>query len=133
MKHIPNITIKAIDHKDQRYETCGDWIFEPDGSIIIYVSKMKNWKYELAVAIHEMIEVLDCKENGVSQETVDKFDKDFEKMRDIYPDIIGLTEPGDMKAAPYFLSHQMATEVERKYIYENALNWDEYEREVNSL
>lgn len=139
MQSLPKINIETINHKDQRYPTCGDWIvnqFNEDGTpkeVSIRVSKMGDWKYELAVAIHEMVEMFDCIDKDVSQETVDKYDMAFETLRGQHPDIIGHTEPGDMPTAPYHESHQLATLVEKQYVVGNGISWQAYEEIINNL
>lgn len=122
-----------MDQKDQRYPTVGDWVTEQDGSVTIIVSKMNDWRYELAVAIHELVEYFDCRYRGVSQETVDKFDMAFETLRAQHPDLIGHVEPGDMPTAPYHASHELATLVEKQYVVGNGINWDAYDGTINNL
>ena len=65
-----NVCIKIIPHKEQRHPTVGDWFFDVNGDLFIRVSKMSDWRYEMCVAAHELIEVLICKHDGVSQKSV---------------------------------------------------------------
>lgn len=125
---MDSINIKFIPHTEQRYETCGDWWF--DGNTLnIRVSDMGNWKYNCLVALHEMIEVLLCKDRGITTEEVDAFDINFEKNR---PE--GNTdEPGDDKNAPYRLEHFFATSLERLMAGELKVDWKEYDNAVNQL
>ena len=126
-----NILIKTISHKEQRYETCGDWVFEENGDIIIYVSELGNWKYEMAVAYHELREVLLCKALGISQESVDAFDIQFEKER--LEGQHGVDEPGDDKTNPAWYAHQLATHDERNLIADLGEKWEEYEQAVLNI
>jgi len=111
MQKPKNIIIQFIPHKDQRYETCGDWFYEGD-SLIIYVSALSDWKRSALVAIHELVEVVLCNHAGITQEQVDKFDEEFERARErgLYTDD---EEPGDHPASPYRVQHGIATGVER--------------------
>lgn len=133
MNHLPKITIEFIEHKDQRYPTVGDWIINPDGSVTVFVSKMSDWHYELAIAIHEVVELFDCIQRGISQETVDQFDMAFETLRTQHPGIIDHVEPGSMPTAPYHASHELASLVEKQYVLGNGINWDVYEEVINHL
>ena len=53
---------------------------------------MTDRRYELLVALHELVEALLCKEAGVSQERVDALDEAYEAKR--LPDDKD-SEPGD--------------------------------------
>src|ERR1700690_4373509 len=103
------IVIETISHKQQRYPTIGDWFYDADGNLQIKVSSLGNWREEALIGVHELVEVLLCKYQGVSQEVVDTFDIEFEKQR-----VEGnLDEPGDAPEAPYRRQHCLATAVER--------------------
>lgn len=123
-----NITVTVIDHNDQRYSTCGDWVFEGD-DLHIYISKMGDWRYETLVAIHEIAEVVLCKERGISQKAVDKFDIEFEKNRQDGDE----SEPGDCVDAPYQNEHSYATGIERILCAALGIKWDEYACAVENL
>ena len=128
-----NITIRTIDHKSQRYDTCGDWKFEENGDLTITVSLMDNWKYEMLVAFHELIEVLLCKDRNITDEQVMAFDRMFEEMRTKYPSIVGDREPGNDPAAPYAREHQTATGMEHAMAAELGVDWSEYANKIISL
>jgi len=123
------VTIETIPHGEHRYATVGDWFFDPDGNLTIRVSKLSDWRREMLIAVHELVEVLICKHRGISQESVDRFDKEFEATR--HPD--NEDEPGDDPAAPYVKEHCIATAVERLLCAELGVSWKEYEAELNSL
>lgn len=130
------IIIKIIKHSEQRYETCGDWYWEKDGGedvLQIRVSDMNNWKYEFLVAFHELAEVILCKDRGISQESVDKFDTKFEEMRSAFPEFFGNREPGNSTKAPYQKEHLFATKVESMMAKELKVDWKEYDKTVNEL
>jgi hypothetical protein len=124
-----NICIKTIAHKEQRYVTVGDWWWDKGGALQIRVSRMGNWKYEALVAVHELVEVLICRYEGISQSSVDRFDMRFESRRPK-----GSTEePGDHPFAPYRREHCVATGVERILAALLGVNWKAYDQAVNRL
>lgn len=116
------IIIETIPHGRQRYPTAGDW-YLADGELKIRVSKLGNWRYEMAVAVHEIVEALLCMNNGVSEADVDVFDVTYR----------GEGEPGDDAAAPYSNEHCFATAVERMLIAAFGVSWAEYEAAVEKL
>src|SRR5215475_7195724 len=122
--------IETIDHKDQRYPTVGDWYFDEHGNLVIRVSKMSDPRYEMLVAVHELVEVLQCQRDGVSQESVDQFDKAFEEKRAKGELKDENAEPGDEPDAPYHEQHCLATSVERLLAYSLGVNWSQYADEV---
>ena len=123
------IDIQTIPHEQQRYETVGDWYYGNDGTWYFRISKMKDWRYELLVAIHELVECVLCRHAGVAQAEVDEFDKAFEAKRSED----NTDEPGDDPKAPYRVQHCIATGVERIIAALLDVNWKEYDDEVNSL
>lgn len=153
------IVIEAIPHDQQRYPTCGDWFYEYtyfcktcsqtflspsiepakcgcgammpliNTTLNIRVSELKSWRYEALVAVHELIECLICKHRGITQEAVDKFDKQFEAKRCVGNE----DEPGDDPNAPYRKEHFFATNIEALLSAELDVNFQEYEKEIESL
>ena len=125
---MTKITIEVIPHSQQRYETAGDWQWDGE-NLSIKVSDMGDWRYNAAVAVHELVEVLLCKNDGVAQEAVDKFDIEFEKNRTAGD----MSEPGDDPTAPYHRQHCFATSVERMLIAALGIPWKQYDDAVNAL
>ena len=125
--------IISIAHKDQRYETVGDWQVTPtkdnEKVLTITVSNTGNWKYDALVGVHELVEAILCLDRGVSQEDVDKFDREFEAKRHPGND----NEPGDDPEAPYKKEHFFATNIERLLSAELGVDWNEYEQTLNTL
>lgn len=133
------ILIETIPHSEQRYPTVGDWQWktafkaklsenwDPSEQVLhIKVSEMSDWRYEALVGLHEAIEALLCKRAGVTEEQVDVFDYNFS--------LAGFKgEPGNDEHAPYYRQHIFATLVETQTAIELNVNWDKYEKEVNSL
>lgn len=127
---MKKITIEVIPHAEQRYETVGDWIYSNDNEeLTIKVSDMNNWKYNMLVGVHELIEVLLCDARGITQVEVDNFDKEFEEKR-----VEGnVDEPGDDPAAPYKDEHFFATNIERLLCAELGVDWKTYNDIIENL
>jgi hypothetical protein len=123
------ITIETIPHSEQRYPTVGDWLWEPNGDLTIRVSELGDWRYNALVGLHELVEVLKCKYDGVKPEDVVAFDIAYEKKRAKGNDC----EPGDDPRAPYYLQHGLATGIERIMATELRVCWCEYEHTIYSL
>jgi len=141
------VIIQTIPHEQQPYDTCGDWRFENSkGDSIsqseamllretnecvlrINISKLGDVRYEMLVAIHELVETLMCMNDGVDVADVDAFDKKFESEREDG----NCDEPGDDPKAPYVLQHCVATAVERLLCAELGCDWKTYDAKVFSL
>lgn len=126
------ISIETIPHKSQRYETVGDWTIDQNGDITIKVSETGTRDYNFLVALHELVEVYLCQKRGITQEAVDKFDMEFEKLREKSL-TLSTEEPGDQKDAPYRKEHCCASGVERHLASELNVTWADYETVLNSL
>lgn len=127
------IEIEFIPHDQHRYPTVGDWLIATgmNGEKIlnIRVSKLSDWRREALIAVHELVEVLLCRKDGVTQKEVDVFDRNFEANR---PDGCD-DEPGDDSDAPYRKQHCFATGVERLLAAELNVDWKAYEQELYKL
>ena len=122
MTHIPKIIIKCIDPSSQRLDENGDWFYDTDADeLTVFVSKMPDWKSELAIAVHEFVEACMCLADGVDQTDVDFFDKKFYLEHD-------KGEAGDSKDAPYFKQHKSATFIEQEVCNQLGLSWQEHEK-----
>ncbi len=119
------ITILTQLHSLQRYNTVGDWYTDKyTGTVCIRVSELGSWRYELLVAVHELVEAFLCMHDGISEESVDKFDKQFVQRN---------SEPGDSPQAPYQKQHCLATGVERILAACLGVKWQEYENALEKL
>ncbi len=123
------IEIKTILHKDQRYDTAGDYVTDERGVQHITVSHMGNRDYEFLVALHELIEAKLCQKRGIADETIDAFDTAFEAARAEG----NVDEPGDDPQSPYGKEHFFATSIERLMCAELGVEWVEYGAAVNRL
>lgn len=122
------IHIKTIPHNNQRYETCGDWIFDGD-KLFISVSDTGNDNYSFMVALHEMVEAWLCKDRGIDGYKITDFDCAFENIRQE-----GNTdEVGDDPEAPYQNEHLFATGIEKMMCSALGIKWAKYDNTINSL
>lgn len=123
MDHIPKITVKLIDPANQRFGECGDWFYDAeDHHLTVFVSRMEDWRSEIAVAIHEALEAVMCLDADVDQTDVDAFDKTFYQLND------GTNNAGDSSEAPYFNQHVAATFVEKEICNQVKLDWNQHGR-----
>lgn len=119
---ISRVVIDIIPHSAQRYETVGDWQYDAD-ALVIRVSRLPrdpDNEKALAVAFHELCEVLICRAKGITQAQVDSFDLAYK----------GDGEPGDEPAAPYHAEHCFATAAERMLVAALGIAWQDYENSV---
>jgi hypothetical protein len=123
---MKKITIKTIPHSEQRYDTCGDWWFEMDGSLEIRVSALKDERFEELIAVHELWEAILCRHRNISEKSVTEFDKQW-----LNKNATG--EPGDDSLAPYCREHCSATGVERMLASDLDVYWEEYEADLKDL
>jgi hypothetical protein len=114
-----DILIQTVAHKDQRYDTLGDYqsltgdkpVDQTPGQAYISVSAMGDWRSELLVAIHELIELATaCWVNGVPDERIVAFDKMYDDM--FKAGMVEFNDPGADPAAPYHTQHMLATFIE---------------------
>jgi hypothetical protein len=120
-------TIKTIPHDTQMYETCGNWFESIDDdqtpTLEVRVSQMNDWRMEALIGVHELVEALLCKHDGVTDDVVTAFDVEH----------INLDEPGDHPGAPYKRQHCIATAVERLLAAELGVDWLAYTEAVDAL
>ena len=132
-----NINVQIIPHHNQRYNTVGDWWFRdyvgaygPTQSLEIRVSAMSDWRYEMAVALHEQYEALLCYSGGVTAKRVTEFDMAFE----LNPDTTKyVDEPGDDASAPYYGEHAKALVIEYMFLADTDVVRHLYLAEMDTL
>ena len=117
-----SIEIKTIPHKDQRYDTAGNWTYTGD-HLTILVSDLGDPLMEYLIADHELREAVLCAHRGITEKQVDDFDLAFK----------GEGEPGDAPSCPYKREHFFATSIERLTAAELGIDWGEYEAKIDSL
>src|SRR5580698_4092782 len=95
---ISSVKIETVSPKAMRYRTVGDWFFATPGCLTIQIADTGNWKYNLLVAVHELIEVILCQIARVTEKQVDRFDLAHQDDED----------PGTHPKAPYHAQHLVA-------------------------
>ena len=114
------IEIMEIPHKEQRYNTVGDWQYDLEDDLLkITVSEGLDSPMRDLIVIHELVEALLCFNSGVTQQEVDEFD-----MKSKEP------EPGSNFRAPYYRQHKVAGIVEQICAFEMDVDWLDYEKAV---
>lgn len=122
---VTSVTIDVIPHQLQRYDTCGDYMYDAsEGRLQIRVSATDDWCEAMTVAVHELVEALLVIQRGIPIAQIDAFDQQFGGDRD---------EPGEHPDAPYYDEHLVATVVERLVAHELGLHWPTYEDHLYEL
>lgn len=122
-----NITIKIVPPSEMRPEVDGvDWYWDEAGDLQVRVAPMSDWRRETLLAIHETVEAIMCKHNGVSQQAVDAFDQEYDKTHATD------CNAGDDPGAPYVREHCLATAIERILAAELDVNWLSYDTELST-
>lgn len=127
-KKYDQIIARTIPHKDQKYETVGNYFIE-DNRLIFEISDMNNKFYERLVLIHELIEHTLLEFRGVDIKYIDAFDINFENNRKEDD----LSEPGFEPDAPYVREHTLATSVEMSMCALAGVSWKKYDKTVMEL
>ena len=120
---IYSVRIETISPKEMRYRTVGDWFFTGTGCLTIQVADTGNWKYNLLVAVHELIEVMLCTVAGVTEKQVDRFDIAHQSDED----------PGTHPKAPYHSQHLIAMGVEMILAAIMGVKWRIYEDALDRI
>lgn len=126
------IRIDTIPHDQQRIPgQVGDWQFlasgfDPDGELVIRVSRLGDWRKEMAIAYHEQCEALICRAFGVDEKAVDEFDKAWQP-HGVY------AEAGEDPAAPYNQAHMLAIIPEFHLLNSLGVNLAEYESALEEV
>lgn len=126
------IIIESIPHNEHRYPTVGDYYTQPDGTEIIKVSALPDWRYEFLIAFHELIEDFLCQQRGIKEPDIKAFDEMFEAER-LEGKHSDEAEPGFDPRAPYRKEHSFATAMERLMALELGADWDAYEKAIMEL
>ena len=116
------VTIETIDHDKQRYATTGDYLVDGD-EITIFISNVGSWRSEMAVAVHELVEVLLCIHRKIEVSDIDDFDISHPELED----------PGMDSSAPYHKEHLFATAIEMLLCRELGLEWNDHNELLESL
>lgn len=117
-----NGNIKTIQHREQRYETLGDYWTE-GGCIQFRISSLGNSDYEFLIALHEMVEKQLARKMGISEQTIDAWDLAHEDAE----------EPGELEGCPYREAHMIAEGIERAVAAKLGVDWKHYEATCRAI
>lgn len=123
------IRLRSIPHAAQRYDTVGDYVELGDGTVRITVSDLGDERYELLVALHELVEWMLIAHRGIPIFVIDHFDMAFEDCRKPGDE----SEPGDAPHCPYGREHRFATMIEKMMAAELGVDWAAYEEAVHKM
>ena len=131
------IHFKVIPARRQRYKTVGDY-FKQHGTWQFRVSKLRDPRYAQLVFIHELVEWLLTRVDGISGRKIDRFDMKYEEARAAGAKKAPCgckfgEEPGDDVHAPYHKQHLAATIAEQAAAQAMKINWNKYERALGDL
>lgn len=101
-----------------------DWYWDSNGNLQVRVSPMSDWRREFLLQLHETVEAVFCRFNGITQAEVDAFDIEYDKTHTF--DV----NAGDDPKAPYMREHCFATAIERIAAGVLQVNWQEYDKEL---
>ncbi len=124
-----NIHIVTIPHRTQDYDCVGNWNLTSTGGLVISVSEMGDWRKELLVAAHEMVEAALCKQRGVAEADVTAWDVAYEAQRKDGD----VSEPGDDPCCPYRAEHIFATKIEQMLAEALGVDWAAYSEAIEEL
>jgi hypothetical protein len=129
---------RVVNHKEQRYETVGDWWCARPDMLMLTVSKMKDPRYQLLVGWHEQLEAELCLHAGISEEDVTAFDVAYEESRRLKLDRAPCgckhrDEPGDDPHAPYREQHKTAMACEKILAKSLHVDWEKYADALEKL
>lgn len=123
------VKIETIPYDEMSYPTPGDYYWSHDGTLVIQVAKLEDWRQELLVALHELVEVALCKERQISLKQIEDWDLKFESEKDSDDE----RGPGDVPGCPYRREHLTATAVEMLVGDALGVDWDQYEESISTL
>ncbi len=122
---MKGIDVQFIEHREQRYNTIGDWWIH-DGVLHVRISRLPLLSSMVAVAVHEIVEAILCYLAGIEEYRVSAFDAYIERNKII-------VEPGDHPRAPYHLQHGFATACERIIVAAAGTNWHLHESSMDDV
>jgi hypothetical protein len=123
IKMIYSVRIEIVPPQEMRYRTVGDWFFTGGGCLTIQVADTRDWRHNILVAVHELVEVVLCKNDGITEKQVDKFDLAHQDDED----------PGTHPKAPYGKQHLIAMGVEMTLAALLGVKWRVYEDALDAV
>jgi hypothetical protein len=117
------LTCSTVPHNRQRYDTLGDYMETVRGEILFCVSDCGDWRMEAMLFMHELVEYLLARKDGIEIKTVDEWD-----LNHLTDD-----EPGALPDCPYRKAHETANAFEQMLASVLGVGWHEYEQRLDSI
>lgn len=118
---MKRIEAHSVAHKDQRYDTCGDYQLTDYGRGMVFtISRTGDWRSDAAVFLHEFVEAMMCDHLGVTVADVDAWDFAHAESED----------PGALAGCPYGVAHHSAEILEKQFCKKLGLTWEQHEENV---
>jgi hypothetical protein len=127
-----SINFKVIPHKEQRYETFGDYWWDESGVLQARISDIGDDDMHFAGFLHEVFEAYSTNKKGVKEPDIMAFDEMFNKETDEGLHKID-DEPGEDPRAPYKEDHLFANVLEKLAGIFLKVDEQEYQRRVTKL
>lgn len=113
------IIIQDVPKKDIPRGDVGNYKITPE-AFVIEVASMQDWRYEALLGLHEYIESLLVHHKGIDFKEIDDWDEHNDRM-------------GSDPNAPYHKEHVFAENIERLFAECLGVNWEEYDKAIDSL
>jgi hypothetical protein len=114
------VVIDTVALTDMRnFPQCGDWHFDGE-CLTVKVAANGDWRSEMCIAVHEIVEALLCRTQDIPETAIDDFDRSWRPHS-------GLDEAGADPAAPYYMAHMSAMSLEHHLATVFGLPWARHE------
>lgn len=123
MLQLPKIRLISMD--EQRFNTIGDWGRSESGEYFITIAMLPDYRHQVLVLIHELVEWTICMATGVSVEAADAFDELWEQ------ELRQGKQPPEEEAGfdlrcPYRRGHIWGARAERFFAWLFRVDWKAY-------
>lgn len=98
-------------------DSWGDYWVDENGTLQIRAVEFSIRMFSYYVLLHEFMEAIRCYRDGVSLESIEKWDADHSDHDD----------PGCIKGAPYHTQHIDSMTLERIACAQDGYEWDDYD------
>jgi hypothetical protein len=119
---VDRIIIESKPFAQMRYPTTGDW-YEKNNNIHVDTILTDDWRVNISIAIHNIIEKFLCDAVNIKGEDVDAYSKAHHLEDD----------PGLNPDAPHHDQHMLADKIERIIHTELGLSRKKYEYKINQF
>ena len=131
MLELKTRILSVVSQDKIRNNGLGDY-YEESGVRYIKTADVGNEVFHVAILLHEVIEELDTRFQGIDEELINKFDEEFEEEREL--GIHGKDdEPGNDPRCIYFEAHQFATRIEKQIIEHFGYTWEQYNKQLSGV